>query len=282
MGTFMLIVGILGAVNPSSATQTGLNAKSIAAVLMIYGESASYNLSWGPVSWVYLGEIFPNRIREVGIAIGAAAQWLFNFMLSQITPHAVDNLGWKTFIMFAVFNYALVVYAYFILKEVGHIHSSSLRFWLTMLRPLGKAWSRWMKYLEQRLRNCQWTQRSRRPILSLQVWLPRHKQYPLYVSLRVVMYETVGFASFSFFVLHNFRIGKGLSRQLNGISRQPEWGNAQPQTLILHFETSNLLLAAHHLDKKRLSYCSRSSNPEYKEKDPFFIHEFNLLHPFPT
>lgn len=67
---------------------------------------------------VYLGEIFPTRLREIGIAIGAASQWLFNFALSQITPHAIANIGWRTFLMFAIFNYALIVYAYFVLREV--------------------------------------------------------------------------------------------------------------------------------------------------------------------
>lgn len=70
---------------------------------------------------LYLGEIFPTRIREVGIAIGAAAQWLFNFALSQITPHAITSIGWRTFLMFAILNYAIVVYAYFILKEVSFL-----------------------------------------------------------------------------------------------------------------------------------------------------------------
>lgn len=105
---------------------------------MVYSEAAAYNLSWGPVSWyisclaflwtvtytphrLYMSEIFPNRIRELGIAIGAASQWLFNFMLSQITPYAIKNIGWKTFLMFAIFNYSLVAYSYFVLKEVRRI-----------------------------------------------------------------------------------------------------------------------------------------------------------------
>ena len=46
-----------------------------------------------------------------------ATQWLFNFVFSQITPHAVENLGWKTFVMFAVFNWALVVFVWFFVKE---------------------------------------------------------------------------------------------------------------------------------------------------------------------
>ncbi len=118
MGTAMLIIAIIVAKAPPTGSLTG---PSIAAIIMVYCEAASYNLSWGPVSWLYLGEIFPTRIREFGIALGAAAQWLFNFMLSQITPHAINNLGWKTFLMFSIFNYALVVYAFFILREVSPV-----------------------------------------------------------------------------------------------------------------------------------------------------------------
>ncbi|CZR64016.1 related to quinate transport protein [Phialocephala subalpina] len=114
MGSFMLAIAIIVAKDPPSGKIT---SPAIAAIIMVYAEAASYNFSWGPVSWLYMGEIFPTRIREFGIAIGAAAQWLFNFMLSQITPHAVKNLGWKTFLMFSIFNYALVVYAFFVLKE---------------------------------------------------------------------------------------------------------------------------------------------------------------------
>ena len=61
--------------------------------------------------------MFPNRIRESGVAIGMATQWLFNFAFSYITPHAVKNLGWKTFLMFAIFNFALVVYVWFVILE---------------------------------------------------------------------------------------------------------------------------------------------------------------------
>lgn len=84
---------------------------------MIYLEAMSYNISWGPVPWVYMGEIFPTRIREAGIAIGTSTQWLFNFVFSQVTPHAVENLGWRTFLMFAIFNWALVVFVWFFIKE---------------------------------------------------------------------------------------------------------------------------------------------------------------------
>jgi hypothetical protein len=44
-----------------------------------------------------VGEIFSSRTREVGVAVGAASQWLFNFMMSQITPHAISNIKWRIF-----------------------------------------------------------------------------------------------------------------------------------------------------------------------------------------
>ena len=67
---------------------------------------------------LYMSEIFPTRIRDGGVSVGAATQWLFNFTFSQITPHAITNLGWKTFVMFAIFNWALVAYTWFFIKEV--------------------------------------------------------------------------------------------------------------------------------------------------------------------
>lgn len=64
-----------------------------------------------------MSEIFPTRVREGGIAVGAATQWLFGFTLSQITPAAVNNLGYKAFLMFCCFNWALVLYTWFFIKE---------------------------------------------------------------------------------------------------------------------------------------------------------------------
>ncbi|CRK48223.1 hypothetical protein BN1723_007908 [Verticillium longisporum] len=116
MGTYMLIVAVLTVTFPPNPDQ-GLTPPSIASLTMIYLEAMSYNISWGPVPWVYMGEIFPTRIREAGIAIGTSTQWLFNFVFSQVTPHAVENLGWRTFLMFAIFNWALVVFVWFFIKE---------------------------------------------------------------------------------------------------------------------------------------------------------------------
>jgi sugar porter (SP) family MFS transporter len=120
MGSFMLIISCIVATHPPSSDSSNHTASSagIAAILMTYAEAFSFNMSWGPLAWLYIGEIFSNRTREVGVAVGAASQWLWNFIMSQVTPHAIANIGWRTFLMFAIFNYAIVAYSYLILKEV--------------------------------------------------------------------------------------------------------------------------------------------------------------------
>ncbi|KAI0882394.1 putative MFS sugar transporter [Annulohypoxylon maeteangense] len=116
MGAYMLIIACLTATHPPVASQP-LTSTGAAAVAMVYLEAMSYNISWGPVPWIYMSEIFPSRIREAGVAVGTATQWLFNFVFSQITPHAINNIGWRTFLMFCIFNWALVAYAWVVVKE---------------------------------------------------------------------------------------------------------------------------------------------------------------------
>ncbi|KAK4944930.1 hypothetical protein LTR10_015849 [Elasticomyces elasticus] len=117
MGSFMLIIALIVDTHPPKASASGITSSGAAGIAMVYLEAFSFNCSWGALPWIYLGELFPNRIREIGIATGAASQWLFNFVMSQITPHAISNIGWRTFLMFAIFNYAIIVYSYFFLRE---------------------------------------------------------------------------------------------------------------------------------------------------------------------
>jgi SP family sugar:H+ symporter-like MFS transporter len=52
-----------------------------------------FNLSWGPVMWVMLGEMFPNQIRGSGLAVSGAAQWTANFLISVSFPVLAKTIG---------------------------------------------------------------------------------------------------------------------------------------------------------------------------------------------
>jgi SP family xylose:H+ symportor-like MFS transporter len=52
---------------------------------------ASFSISWGPIVWVLLSEIFPNKIRSLALAISVFIQWVANFLVTQIFPSLVEN-----------------------------------------------------------------------------------------------------------------------------------------------------------------------------------------------
>lgn len=53
----------------------------------------SFGMSWGPVVWVLLGEMFPNRIRAAALGLAAAGQWAANWLITVTFPGLRDHLG---------------------------------------------------------------------------------------------------------------------------------------------------------------------------------------------
>ena len=53
----------------------------------------AFGMSWGPVVWVLLGEMFPNRIRAAALGLAAAGQWVANWLITVTFPALRDMLG---------------------------------------------------------------------------------------------------------------------------------------------------------------------------------------------
>ena len=71
-----------------------------------------FGVSWGPVVWVLLGEMFPNRIRAMALAVAAGAQWLANFAItSSFPPMAQFSLpfSYGLYAFFALLSLLFVV-----------------------------------------------------------------------------------------------------------------------------------------------------------------------------
>ena len=75
----------------------------------------SFGMSWGPIVWVLLGEMFNNRIRVTALAVAAAAQWIANWLISTTFP-ALSDIG----LTFAYGLYAIfaALAFFFVLKAV--------------------------------------------------------------------------------------------------------------------------------------------------------------------
>ncbi|KAL0577238.1 hypothetical protein V5O48_004757 [Marasmius crinis-equi] len=106
MGTLFYIIGAILKTHPPPKLDTNSTpppaSQAMAAMLYIY--VCFYSMGWGPLPWVYVSDIFPTRTRHYGLALASSSQWLFNFVVSYITPTLVTKLQWKLFIMFATIN----------------------------------------------------------------------------------------------------------------------------------------------------------------------------------
>lgn len=60
------------------------------ALIFMLTYTAAFAMSWGPVCWVLLAEIFPNSIRGA-LSIAVAAQWIANWVISFTFPMMNDN-----------------------------------------------------------------------------------------------------------------------------------------------------------------------------------------------
>jgi len=70
-----------GAAVPVLSDANGIVAVVAANLYVVF-----FGMSWGPVVWVLLGEMFNNRIRAYALAVAAATQWVANFIVSQTFP----------------------------------------------------------------------------------------------------------------------------------------------------------------------------------------------------
>jgi SP family sugar:H+ symporter-like MFS transporter len=65
----------------------------IMALLAASGFIAFFALTWGPVMWVMLGEMFPNKYRGFALALAGMSNWLANFLVTITFPILLENVG---------------------------------------------------------------------------------------------------------------------------------------------------------------------------------------------
>ncbi len=81
------------------------------ALLAFNAYVAFFAATWGPVVWVLLGEMFPNRIRAAALALATAAQWLANWIVSTAFPPLANislGLAYSIFTIMAALSIPFV------------------------------------------------------------------------------------------------------------------------------------------------------------------------------
>ncbi|KAK2594970.1 hypothetical protein QQS21_007328 [Conoideocrella luteorostrata] len=117
MSVIMFIFAAVLATHPPQNDGQAISSASIAMCALIYLYVIGYTGSWGPGPWIYAGEIFPTQVRSYGVASAAATQWLFNFMVTRVTPQIINNIGWKVFLVFGSPCFGMSIFTFFFMKE---------------------------------------------------------------------------------------------------------------------------------------------------------------------
>jgi len=72
-----------------------------------------FNMTWGPVLWVMLGEMFPNQIRGSALAVTGGAHWVSNFTITLSFPILLAGIGlaaaYGIYLAFAIISIVFVL-----------------------------------------------------------------------------------------------------------------------------------------------------------------------------
>ena len=79
--------------------------------------AAMFNLSWGPVMWVMLGEMFPNQIRGSGLGVAGFFQWFANFGVTLTFPILLVTISLAG--AYSIYFIGAVVSIFFVAKAVS-------------------------------------------------------------------------------------------------------------------------------------------------------------------
>jgi SP family xylose:H+ symportor-like MFS transporter len=122
--------GVNSAGLPTISTTEGII--SLIGILIFIG---SFAMSMGPIVWVLLSEIFPNKIRSAAMAVAVAAQWLANYFVSQTFPMVVEsdanrlimNGGtWNNALPYFLFSVFIVIIILFVYKYIPETKGKTL------------------------------------------------------------------------------------------------------------------------------------------------------------
>lgn len=130
----LLIIGSIGMAVGAFAVALcdHMGIKGIIPVFSVIVYAAFFMMSWGPICWVLISEIFPNTIRGKAVAIAVAFQWIFNYIVSSTFPALYD---FSPMFAYSLYGIICVVAAIFVWRWVPETKGKTLE-------DMSKLWRR--------------------------------------------------------------------------------------------------------------------------------------------
>ncbi|KAF8523086.1 general substrate transporter [Hysterangium stoloniferum] len=92
-----------------------------AVVICVVIFNAAFGYSWGPLPWLYPPEIMPLAHRAKGVSLSTATNWLFNWLVGQVTPTLQSTIKWRLYPMHGFFCACSFILVYFLYPETKGI-----------------------------------------------------------------------------------------------------------------------------------------------------------------
>jgi len=128
----LLIIGSLGYIISLAmvavAFKTGASSGFLMTFLLMF--IAAHAIGQGAVIWVFIAEIFPNKVRALGQSFGASTHWIFAAIITLVTPVFLDKekgiFGKNPWPIFAFFAFMMVLQLIWVLTKVPETKGASL------------------------------------------------------------------------------------------------------------------------------------------------------------
>ncbi|MCJ1311738.1 hexose transporter hxt1 [Agyrium rufum] len=134
---FMVFASVGHFILQSMATDTP-KAHTAGIVMIVFAALfiAGYAVTWGPIVWCIVGELYPSRYRAKSMALATSSNWTWNFLISFFTPFITSAIDYRYGYIFAAgcFAGALVVY-FFVCEGSGKTLEEIDRMYLSHVKP---------------------------------------------------------------------------------------------------------------------------------------------------
>ncbi|KAK6076458.1 hypothetical protein SCUP234_07192 [Seiridium cupressi] len=115
----MFYIGLYVRISPPAANAP-ITPQGYVALVCIFIFAAFFQFGWGPACWIYVAEIPTQRLRPLNVALAAATQWLFNFVVARAVPNMIATAGangYGTYLIFGSFGVVMLVFVWFLVPE---------------------------------------------------------------------------------------------------------------------------------------------------------------------
>ncbi|KAH6651482.1 general substrate transporter [Truncatella angustata] len=115
----MFYIGLYVRISPP-ADNAPITPQGYVALAAIFIFAAFFQFGWGPACWIYVSEIPTQRLRPLNVALAAATQWLFNFVVARAVPNMIATVGahgYGTYLIFGSFGVIMFFFVWFLVPE---------------------------------------------------------------------------------------------------------------------------------------------------------------------